>query len=134
AQVAQLEARLADANEQAFRMFAWEAQWPLRSYAGCGADLVGERVRDLVDTADRMTRQEYDEAIRWRAALRGAVAALAGAVDAFVCPASSGPAPTGLMETGSRTFAVPWTLVGGPSLSLPVQHVAGLPFGLQLMG
>jgi Asp-tRNA(Asn)/Glu-tRNA(Gln) amidotransferase A subunit family amidase len=47
---------------------------------------------------------------------------------------SSGPAPIGLANTGSRTFAVPWTLVGGPAFSLPLLEVNGLPCGVQLMG
>ena len=47
---------------------------------------------------------------------------------------SSGPAPVGFTNTGSRTFAVPWTLVGGPAFSLPLLQVSGLPCGVQLMG
>ena len=132
--VARIEQRLALASEHAFRIFAWEAQWPLRSYADCGADLIGARVQELVTLASSMDRPAYQEAIAWRDALRSEIDALAGEVDAFVAPSSSGPAPRGLDETGSRTFAVPWTLAGGPSLSLPVQQVGSMPFGLQLMG
>ncbi len=101
---------------------------------------MGERVQELVQLASEMGPDDYARAVAVRDALRADVAALAGTVDAldafdaFVTASSSGAAPLGLEHTGSRTFSVPWTLVGGPALSLPVQQVGGLPFGLQLMG
>ena len=63
--------------------------------------------------------------------------------------ASSGPAPFvdrpnvaadaldragAHMETGSRSFVSPWTMIGGPSLALPYLAVDGMPLGVQLMG
>ncbi|MDO8299428.1 amidase [Lacisediminimonas sp.] len=132
--IARIEALLAQISASALHIFAWEAQWPLRTYLDCGAALVGERVQELVQLASEMRADDYADAVARRAALRAEVAALAGTVDAFVTASSSGAAPLGLDNTGSRTFSVPWTLVGGPALSLPVQQIGGLPFGLQLMG
>ncbi len=132
--IARIEQGLAQASANALHIFAWEAQWPLRTYLDCGAELMGERVQELVQLASQMRADDYADAVASRAALRAEVAALAGTVDAFVTASSSGTAPLGLDNTGSRTFSVPWTLVGGPALSLPVQQIGGLPFGLQLMG
>ena len=86
----------------------------------------------------------------------------AGDADGFITLASSGPAPllepvdapapahgedgsddgqepsgggaTAHLATGSRSFLSPWSMVGGPSLSLPWMAVDGMPLGLQLMG
>jgi Asp-tRNA(Asn)/Glu-tRNA(Gln) amidotransferase A subunit family amidase len=129
-----LERRLADAPDIAYRIFAWEAQWPLRAYQACGSDLIGEQIEDLIAAASRMTQADYQIALQSRADLQRAVGALSEDIDGFLTFASSGPASVGLEHTGSRLFPVTWTLLGGPSLSLPVLSVAGLPLGLQLMG
>lgn len=133
-QVGALEAMLKNANDVAFRIFSWEAQWPLRAYADCGSDLVGDRVQDLLRQADGMSAKDYAADVAWREQLRRKVEDLAARCDAFLTLSSSGPAPVGLSSTGSRSFPVPWTLVGGPAISLPVMAVHGLPLGLQLMG
>ena len=54
--------------------------------------------------------------------------------DGFVTLASSGPAPSGLEFTGSRTFPNYWSWLGFPAFSLPLLEVDGLPVGVQLMG
>jgi Asp-tRNA(Asn)/Glu-tRNA(Gln) amidotransferase A subunit family amidase len=128
-----LEAQLADASNVAWSIFAWEAQWPLRAYLARGEHLVGDRLRALIDFADGMQPDDYRRSCERRVALRQEVAGLSAVADGFLSLSSSGPATRGLTETGSRLFPVPWTLVGGPSLSLPLLKSAGLPLGLQLM-
>ena len=56
-------------------------------------------------------------------------------VDALVTPAVTGEAPEGLGATGDPIFCRIWTLLGVPSLSLPIlKGPAGLPIGLQIVG
>jgi Asp-tRNA(Asn)/Glu-tRNA(Gln) amidotransferase A subunit family amidase len=56
-------------------------------------------------------------------------------IDAWVCPATTGPAPEGLTSTGSPLMNLPWTHAGLPALTLPVGVAEnGLPLGLQLVG
>ena len=45
-----------------------------------------------------------------------------------------GAAPVGLDWTGDPIFTVPTSLLGVPSLTLPVLEDEGLPLGLQLIG
>ena len=40
----------------------------------------------------------------------------------------------GIESTGDPVFAVPASLLGAPSLSLPVLRIRELPLGLQLIG
>ena len=54
--------------------------------------------------------------------------------DAYITLASSGPAPRGLKESGSRTFLTPGSWLGFPAFALPLLHSAGIPFGIQLLG
>lgn len=55
--------------------------------------------------------------------------------DALITPVTTGIAPTGLENTGSFKFCAPWTLVGVPTLSVPLgQGTHQLPLGMQLVG
>jgi Asp-tRNA(Asn)/Glu-tRNA(Gln) amidotransferase A subunit family amidase len=53
---------------------------------------------------------------------------------AAVETAIAGAAPVGLDWTGNPIFTVATSLLGVPSLSLPVFEDDGLPLGLQLIG
>jgi Asp-tRNA(Asn)/Glu-tRNA(Gln) amidotransferase A subunit family amidase len=116
------------------KVFAWESQWPMRAYRMSGDAMLGARLHQLIDTASRMSREDYEAALRFRMELQDGVRDAGSAADGFISLASSGPAPPGLEETGSRVFPTAWTLSGGPSCSLPVLAVEGLPLGMQLMG
>ena len=124
---------MTEAADVAWRLFAWEARWPLASYRDCGSDLVGSRLLELLDTASRMSTREHAELLAWRDGFRRELDELGSEVDGFLSLASSGPAPIGLEQTGSRSCQVAWTLAGAPSCSIPVLSSQGLPLGLQLM-
>ena len=47
---------------------------------------------------------------------------------------SPGAAPVGLESTGNAIFTVPTSLLGVPTLALPVLEADGLPLGLQVIG
>lgn len=132
--VASLDRLMLEAVEVAWHIFAWESRWPLHAYFDCGEHLVGERMRELLDAASRTNAAEHAQRLAWREGFRSSVLALSREVDGFVSLASAGPAILGLTQTGSRLFASAWTLLGGPSFSLPLLQSAGLPLGLQLMG
>lgn len=134
AEVEALEQHLTDVPDVSLKIFAYESQWPLRAYAECGKTLVGERVYDLLALAASMSEADYRAMIASRDGLRSKVTALAARHDAFVALACSGPAIADIAYTGSRSYPVPWSLVGGPSVALPVMASAGLPLGLQVMG
>ena len=64
-----------------------------------------------------------------------ALAAIFADVDAIITPATDGAAPLGLNNTGSPRHCALWTLVGLPTLSLPINTTAqGLPLAVQLVG
>lgn len=131
--VAAMDRRLVEAADVARRIFAWESQWPLASYRDCGVDQVGSRLLELLDTASQMTAREYAALLAWRNGFRRELDVLGADSDGFVALASSGPAPVGLEQTGSRRCQVAWTLAGAPSCSIPVLRSQGLPLGLQVM-
>lgn len=56
-------------------------------------------------------------------------------LDALLVAPASGEAPRGLDYTGDAAFCAPWTFLGVPAVTLPVNFgPAGLPLGVQLVG
>jgi Asp-tRNA(Asn)/Glu-tRNA(Gln) amidotransferase A subunit family amidase len=57
------------------------------------------------------------------------------AIDLWISPSATGPAPPGLESTGDPAMNLPWTQAGMPAVSLPSgSDGQGLPLGLQLAG
>ena len=81
-----------------------------------------------------MSEADYQAALDARDVIRRQVACIAADGSCFLTLASSGPAPRGHIDTGSRSFLSPWSMIGGPSLSLPLFSVDTMPLGAQLMG
>ena len=132
--IAVLETLLSDANDYSYDILAWEARWPLLSYLDHGVGMVGPRIQDLMAHAARLDEAAYAAALARRTKLRHAVAALGDAFDGFLALCSSGPAIADHGFTGSRSYALPWTMVAAPAIALPLLAVDGLPLGLQLCG
>jgi Asp-tRNA(Asn)/Glu-tRNA(Gln) amidotransferase A subunit family amidase len=84
--------------------------------------------------AEAMTLAEYGVAIAQRRDIRAQFAALAPTYDGVVTLPATGPAPLGLSSTGNPVFAVPFSLLGVPTVSLPLLAAEGLPLGLQVVG
>jgi len=61
-------------------------------------------------------------------------AALGTQVVGSIIRPAIGPAPIGLGHTGNPIFAVPFSLLGVPTVSLPLFAVENLPLGLQVVG
>ncbi len=133
-ETAALEAALREIGEFANDILAWEAQWPLAAYRAHGEGMVGERIHNLLARAADMNPARYRQALADRQAFRARVAAFGGRADGFLMLCSSGPAIIDHGFTGSRSYALPWTLVGGPSFALPLLADQGLPLGVQLAG
>jgi Asp-tRNA(Asn)/Glu-tRNA(Gln) amidotransferase A subunit family amidase len=57
------------------------------------------------------------------------------AIDLWIAPGATGPAPLGIGSTGSGLLNGPWTNAGLPTVSLPAGRTAdGLPMGVQAIG
>jgi len=133
-EVAALEDKLTEISEFSNNLLAWEARWPLAAYRARGSEMVGGRIHDLLDRTGRIDSATYARAVLYRQELRERVARLAGRVDGFVMLCSSGPAIQDHAFTGSRNYALPWTLVGAPAFALPLLTAEDLPLGLQVSG
>jgi len=98
-------------------------------------DEVGRRLREALDEGAAISAERY---IARRAEindLRAEFFAAFGREDAFFWPATPGPAPKGLDSTGEPKYIAPWTVLGGPVVTLPTDRRSnGLPLGCILAG
>jgi Asp-tRNA(Asn)/Glu-tRNA(Gln) amidotransferase A subunit family amidase len=81
-----------------------------------------------------MSPSDYQTVLENRRKMQRLAATRLARSDGFITLASSGPAPLGLAETGSRTFASYASWLGLPAFSLPLLTVRGLPVGVQVVG
>jgi len=97
-------------------------------------DDYGPKLRSLVEEGMRVPATEYIRARQVRRALRRSMAALFEEVDVLATPTTPAPAPKGLESTGDPSFNGPFTFVGFPSVTVPVElSEEGLPLGVQLV-
>ena len=130
-----VETAIANARELSMQINAWEGHWPLNTYARdmdkskLSASAVGR-----LEEAQGMTQEQYQGLIAEREKVRATYEALKSDADLCMTLSAPGCAPVGLDWTGDPIFTVPTSLLGCPSLTLPVLQDEGLPLGLQLMG
>ncbi len=83
---------------------------------------------------------DYAEALASTQQLRARmdIALATQRADAWICPAATGPAPSGHWSTGDPAMNIPFSHAGVPAITLPCDRVAApggdLPLGLQLAG
>lgn len=98
------------------------------------SDLLGEKVRALLDHAVGITGETYRRALDRRAEVVSELDAQLAAVDCVLtAPAADSAPPAG--DNGDPRFCTRWSLAGVPAICLPArlgEH--GLPLGLQMVG
>jgi len=113
----------------------WDFRWPLNTYArDLDKNKLSSEARERLRLAEGMTHEDYQALVIKRKELRSFYNTLNSEFDVYVTLSAPGPAPTGLDWTGDAVFAVPSSVLGTPSFSLPVLQSSGLPLGLQVMG
>ena len=92
-------------------------------------------LRDQVENADGITRDDLRRAYDVGASCRPVFDALAKDFDAVLTPSIPGEAPIGLAQTGAMTFNAMWTLLHVPCINVPgFVGRSGMPVGLTLTG
>jgi Asp-tRNA(Asn)/Glu-tRNA(Gln) amidotransferase A subunit family amidase len=95
----------------------------------------GDRLADMADLVRdglQIPVNHYDDARRYIAERKTAMAEVFKATPVIVTPAAPGPAPLGLTSTGDSRLNAPWTALGTPAITIPMPVGSALPLGLQL--
>jgi Asp-tRNA(Asn)/Glu-tRNA(Gln) amidotransferase A subunit family amidase len=132
--IEKIERALAPAMPVTREINEWEWVWPLNDYHRRDASALSESMRERLKSAEAMDEGHYENLIAERARIRAQFAELAGIADAAVTLTATGAAPVGLDWTGDPIFVVTGSLLGVPTVSLPLLADEGLPLGLQVLG
>lgn len=93
-------------------------------------DQVGKRLRDMIAEGQTVPEEQYLAVRSEINALRKTFFATFGEEDVFLWPAAPGPATKGIQSTGEPRYIAPWTVLGGPMVTLPCGKTeSGLPLG-----
>jgi Asp-tRNA(Asn)/Glu-tRNA(Gln) amidotransferase A subunit family amidase len=100
-----------------------------------GRATMPDSVVRIIEKGRALSAVALMEALAQRDELRRLFARMSAPYDALLTAASVGVAPPAAAGTGDPIMATTWTLVGAPSVSLPLlKGESGLPLGLQLVG
>ncbi|MBN1224892.1 MAG: amidase [Candidatus Aminicenantes bacterium] len=98
-------------------------------------DLYSPKIRAFIEEGLRIPSVDYAKALQTRLKQRTQLPYHFDAFDAFLTPAAPGAAPPGLENTGSPVMQAPWTILGVPTISLPLGlNEEGFPLGIQIAG
>jgi Asp-tRNA(Asn)/Glu-tRNA(Gln) amidotransferase A subunit family amidase len=131
---AALEAELPQVTELSHRCNGWENRWFLHSMRDRDASKLSRNIMERAEKYEDLTLDQHRADLKERARIRAVHAELAAMCDACITLAAPGAAPEGLNSTGNPEFGVPSSLLGVPSLSLPLFEVDAMPLGLQVIG
>src|SRR5216683_4833459 len=95
-------------------------------------DRLDQPLANLIRDGLKIPVEKYDEAKRYLTDSRVRMAEIFKSTPVILTPASTGPAPLGLSNTGDPRMNAPWTALGTPAISIPMPVASGLPLGLQL--
>jgi len=116
-------------------IMAFEAAHSLAFECDRHHDALSLQLRQLLADGMALTRDEYVAALETGAAAKREFADWRSRWDVLLAPSAVGEAPAGLGATGDPLFSRMWTLLGVPTVSLPLGRGAtGLPIGVQLIG
>ena len=132
--VGAVEEAIADARALSIRINTWESRWPLNTYRNRDAGKLSRAMLARLAQAEAMSLDDYRADLDERIRVRALYESLAAQCDACVTLAAPAAAPVGLSSTGDPVFAVPFSLLGVPAISLPLLHEQDLPLGLQVTG
>jgi Asp-tRNA(Asn)/Glu-tRNA(Gln) amidotransferase A subunit family amidase len=91
-------------------------------------------VGGLLDAAQTVSAEAYDDARRTAHRARGDLDGVFDDVDVLLTFSAPGAAPHGLGSTGQARFNRVWTLMGSPCVNVPgLTDTAGMPVGVQVI-
>lgn len=134
ADVSSLEALLPESLALTRRINAWESRWPLNTYVDKDENKLSKGMVERLHEAEAMKIDDYRRDIQHREEIRASFAKLSSKVEACITLSAPDVAPVGIEATGNPIFAVQGSLLGVPTLSVPLITLGGLPLGLQLLG
>jgi Asp-tRNA(Asn)/Glu-tRNA(Gln) amidotransferase A subunit family amidase len=100
-----------------------------------GAAMMADVLVNIIKRGQGLSAYDVLEAFEARDRMRQTFDAIAAPYDAVMTAAAVGIAPPRSQGTGDPIFATTWTLIGAPTVTLPLlEGTGGMPIGVQLVG
>jgi Asp-tRNA(Asn)/Glu-tRNA(Gln) amidotransferase A subunit family amidase len=116
-------------------VMAYEAARALAHERVVHRNALSAPLRALLDGGQAIAPAAHEAALAVTRQVGAAVDAMFDVHDLLLAPSTHGEAPAGLQHTGDPLFCRSWSLLGLPSVHLPLgRGRLGLPIGLQLIG
>ena len=117
------------------RINMFELRYQFEDYMTRHPQHLSNRLKAAYEEGGAVSVEDYFAAIREAADIRRYVNGLLTEYEYLLLPSAVGEPPRGLASTGDSLYNAPWSLLGNPTLSLPLcEGPNGMPFGLQLVG
>lgn len=138
------ETEIRRASEVLGKIAAWEGRPALQAIFERAPDKLSARAKNSLQRGAELTAGDYNTALRARNQMRRLYRALSPMVDAVITLSSLGTAPIWVhneledvepvQPTGDFVFNAPSSLLGVPTVTLPLASLQGMPMGVQVMG
>ena len=130
----QLPALFGDAHDVHERIYRRALAYYFSREWASSAALFSARMQDMIGGGLAVTPEQYQADLRRQTELTRLFDAEAQGFDVLLTPSTADEAPVGLDAWDLPDHCLIWTMVGAPSISLPVlAGSSGLPVGLQLV-
>jgi Asp-tRNA(Asn)/Glu-tRNA(Gln) amidotransferase A subunit family amidase len=93
---------------------------------------IGIRLAELIRGGLKIPEAEYRAALGRLESARKAMSEVFRRWPVVLTPAAPGEPPSGLASTGDPRMNAPWTGLGTPAISVPMEGARSLPLGLQM--
>ncbi len=122
---------------------AYEMRWSLENLVERYGGGLSDSLTSRLEIARQMTLDDYRVVLAKRETARRTHAAIAEVADALIAPSSIGPAPrldnkgvdSGVEHTtGLPSYNAVTSVLGAPTITVPLMAVGGLPVGVQVVG
>lgn len=142
--IAAFEDAIAHATAITRDMCAFEMRWSLENLVEAHPGGISDSLMGRLKLGRGLSLADYRQRLAERGRARTCMAALAPAADGFISLAALGPAPVlgdssgsdaGILHTtGNPIMNAASSILGAPTVTVPVLAVGGMPVGVQLMG
>ena len=116
-------------------IYSYELSQNLQSVRETHESMLTSTMRNALESADKITSQQYADALDVIPATVKWFSQLFNDYDAILTPSALGEAPLFEQGTGDPICCSIWTLAGLPCISLPLlEGIDDMPIGIQLVG
>ena len=116
-------------------IYSYELSQNLQSMRETHESMLSSTMRNALESADKITSQQYADALDVIPAAEKWFSQLFNDYDAILTPSALGEAPLYEQGTGDPICCTIWTLTGLPCISLPLlEGIDDMPIGIQLVG